>query len=74
MTGPEHELLQETLGSETLDCPSNKFNLNPIRRRKSLMMLGKRKDMTDLCVSKAPPRLDEAVKGLDTGTRPATGV
>lgn len=49
MIGLEYKLLQEGLGSETLDCLSKKLNLNPIRRRESLMMFGKISD-NDRCV------------------------
>lgn len=70
LIGSEHKLLQEGLGSETLDCLSKKLNLNPIRRRESLTMFGKISEMTDVCISKAPPRLDEAVKGLNTDPQP----
>lgn len=70
MIGSEHKLLQEGLCSETLDCLSNKFNLKPVRRRESLMMFGKISDKTESCIIKAPPRLDEAVKDLDTGPQP----
>lgn len=52
-----------------LDCFSKEFNLNPLRKRESVMVFEKIRNMMELCASKASPELDDGVKKPEEGTQ-----